>query len=70
MPAKLKTTPVELFVRILIDRPHLKAIRVRCGEVEAWLPKSQMTFLSRYDNMRECTITIPEWLAKEKGLLK
>lgn len=67
---KHKTTPVELFVRILIDRPHLKAIQVRCNGVEAWLPKSQMTFLSRYDNMRECTITIPEWLAKEKGLLK
>jgi hypothetical protein len=70
MPAKHKTIPIELFVRILIDRPYLKAIQVSDGTIVAWLPKSQITFLSRYDNLRQCTIAIPEWLAKEKGFLK
>jgi hypothetical protein len=68
-PAKRNNTPFAVYVRVLIDRPHLKAIQVTDGTREAWLPKSLIKFLSRYNNLREVEIEIPEWLAREKGFL-
>jgi len=58
----------KISVRVVKER--LKAILVSDGTIEAWLPKSQITFLSRYNERRETTINIPKWLAKEKGFLK
>jgi len=59
--------PVVVSVRVV--KEHLKAILVSDGSIEAWLPKSQITFLTRYNERRETTIGMPKWLAKEKGFL-
>jgi len=62
-----KGKPFEISVRVVKER--LKAILVSDGTVETWLPKSQITFLTRYNERRETTIGMPKWLAKEKGFL-
>ena len=48
-----------------------KAFRVRLedGE-EVWLPFSQIADAENYsEGDTDCTISVSEWLAKEKGLL-
>lgn len=52
-----------------------KAIQVCEKDGDAvWIPRSQITYLKRYmvphgeGQRKECNITIPEWLANEKGL--
>jgi hypothetical protein len=39
------------------------AYRIHDGETTAWVPKSQV----EYDG--KSTFTMPQWLAKEKGLI-
>ena len=34
-----------------------------------WLPKSQVEFVHDGGQERFVTVTLPEWLAKEKGLI-
>ncbi len=65
-----RKTPFEIAVRVMIDKPHLKGVLVTDGIIEAWLPKSQVKYLTRWNNNKETTISIPEWLAREKGFLK
>lgn len=46
-----------------------KAIRVDDGATRCWLPKSQIEF-ERSDLPNKLdTVTLPEWLAKDKGLI-
>lgn len=40
-----------------------KAYLINDGENDIWVPKSQVTWLD------EKTIEMPEWLAKDKGLI-
>jgi hypothetical protein len=40
-----------------------KAFRIHDGAVFVWLPKSQV------EDNGDGTFTMPEWLAKEKGLI-
>lgn len=40
-----------------------KAIRIDDGKEKHWLPKSLV------EDNRDGTITLPEWLAKERGLI-
>ncbi len=40
-----------------------KAIRIDDGKEKHWLPKSLV------EDNRDGTITLPEWLAKENGLI-
>jgi len=52
-----------------IIRQTEKAYRVKCGNVECWLPKSQVDakpLPSGGDNIY--TIDVPSWLAKDKNL--
>ncbi len=62
-----KAQPFEVYVRVVKDR--LKAMLVSDGTIEVWLPKSQIKVLTRFNSQRETTISMPEWLAKEKGFL-
>lgn len=50
-----------------IDRETDLSYRVHDGERFHWLPKSQIKIEKGLDDMAE--ITVPEWLAKEKGLI-
>lgn len=49
------------------------AIRIKDGNQEMWLPKSQIKEIDKdYDNLTPkiiITILIPEWLAIAKGLI-
>ncbi|MFA5408993.1 MAG: hypothetical protein WC343_09530 [Bacilli bacterium] len=66
MTADRKT--VEIFVEI--KRRAQKAVLVSDGAVEVWLPLSLIDIEpgSLY-KFKRATITLPEWLAKEKGLI-
>lgn len=54
---------VEIEGTIKVDRPQ--AILFSDGTVEVWLPKSQIEEIEWGENK----ILIPEWLAKDKGLI-
>lgn len=46
-----------------------KAFLVRCKDEEIWLPKSQIADPDDYEEGdADCTISITQWLANEKGL--
>lgn len=49
-----------------------KAIKVKQGDLEVWLPRSQIKYLRKYakepDGRQEMVVDIPDWLADEKGL--
>jgi hypothetical protein len=46
-----------------------KAILVTDGVEVLWLPKSQITFETVSPHSRDIVVVIPEWLAKEKGIV-
>lgn len=47
-----------------------KAFHVSDGVREAWLPKSQVEHHKETDpRKRSCVMVMPEWLAKDKGLI-
>ena len=48
-----------------LKRETEKAILVECGEIEAWLPKSQIKYEPEGDKI---SVAMPLWLAEEKGL--
>jgi hypothetical protein len=66
IPAERKT--IDVFVQIKAWRQ--KSVLVSDGAVEAWLPLSLITLepgsLYRF---KHAAITLPEWLARDKGLL-
>lgn len=45
-----------------------KALRLDFGELEVWLPKSQVEMTEDTVN-KTVEVDIPKWLAKEKGLI-
>lgn len=58
---------VEIQAEIL--RTSDKGVQIQCGRVKAWLPKSQIKIEDLPmggDDIKQ--ITIPDWLAKDKGL--
>jgi len=57
--------PTEIDTEIL--RETELAILVNDGATECWLPKSQIEYDAEVGETT--TITIPEWLAKGKGLI-
>jgi len=64
MNADRKT--VEIFVEI--KRRAQKAVLVSDGAVEVWLPLSLID-IEPGNKYNQATITLPEWLAKEMGLI-
>lgn len=58
--------PVEIACRVVYMTE--KAVRIDDGKEIVWVPKSQ---IEEADDLDEDTksITIPEWLAQEKGLI-
>lgn len=59
---------VEIACEVL--RETDKALHISDGVVEAWLPKSQVEHHpSDNPRNRSSVIVMPEWLAKDKGLI-
>lgn len=61
---------VEIDVDIKNETEH--AILASDGDITAWIPKSQLIDFDWDDDYitgKSMTITIPEWLAKDKGLI-
>ena len=58
---------VELEVELLAETPA--ALKISDGTMEVWVPKSQLeSEVEQLDNGL-IQIVIPEWLAREKGLI-
>ncbi len=65
-----KLTDIAVFVRM----ETTKAWLIYDGSQEVWIPKSQAEINcdnpdDLWDNRKEKTLTLPEWLAKDKGLI-
>ena len=61
----VKTEWLDLHVEI--KRESTGAYLVTDGEVECWLPKSQVRVLDLAGDLAE--LRIPEWLARNEGLI-
>ena len=59
-------TPVE--VAVTLERETEKAFLVNEGYKSVWVPKSQVTLNFGKNGVVE-SITLPEWLAYDKGLI-
>lgn len=59
------TNPTEINLEIL--RESDRAILVSDGDVQEWLPKSQLEYDGEVG--QTVVVTMPEWLAKEKNLI-
>lgn len=57
---------------MLLIQESDRAIKVRKGEVEAWLPRSCVTIskdpIVAGEAFRSISVTMPDWLAEEKKL--
>lgn len=55
---------------ITVERRHetASAILVSDGEMQVWLPKSQIEIAESGDG-RTIVVTLPQWIAEEKGLV-
>lgn len=58
----------EVTVDVTIRHQTDKAILAYDGKREVWVPKSQIRDL-KMGKAKTAQITIPEWLAKDKGLV-
>ncbi|MFH1083387.1 MAG: hypothetical protein V1751_08355 [Pseudomonadota bacterium] len=56
--------PEIIYDKILMDRPHLKAIRFDFAGNKIWIPRSQ---IKNHDLMKQ-TVDIPQWLIEADGL--
>lgn len=64
---------VEIFCEIIRETPN--ALLINEGDEQCWIPKSQIIDMERTIRNTHrgqhdtATITIPEWMAKAKGLI-
>ncbi len=61
-----RSTPVDIELDA-IERETDKAMLVRQGDTQAWVPMSMVDKITRKPN-GTAEIRIPDWLADEKGL--
>ena len=59
--------PIAMYLEILIETDL--AYRVTNGGMAVWLPKSQIELLHHAGPGDGVEITMPEWLAEEKGFI-
>jgi len=57
---------IDLACEVVVDEPHLRAILVDFGDKEVWVPRSIIKSEIEDD---EVVIVIPEWFAKQEGLI-
>lgn len=64
----MKSNVIDLDVQILVDRPAAVLVTLDVSENGVWLPKSQIE-IEETGIAGIHTITLPEWLALDKGLI-
>lgn len=57
------------YISCEIRRVTDKAVLVHDGTQEAWIPRSQIEDPEEFEIGENVEVLMPEWLAKEKGLL-
>lgn len=60
------------YVDIMVEIKHetTKALLMFDGATEAWIPKSQIEGIDKGNGEgKEVIVTIPEWLAQDKGFI-
>lgn len=62
---KMRSETFEITCELVAETPM--AILVDDGDVEVWLPKSQIEFVLKHGGLVE--VTAPEWLLSDKGLI-
>jgi len=65
----MKSDLVDLEVHIERDEPIDKAVLVKLDGKKFWLPRSQIEIEYAGQDERSATVTLPEWLAIEKGMV-
>lgn len=63
----MENNMVEVTVDIKKETPQ--AFLVTDGDIEAWIPKSQINRLTRVAYNNTTVIEIPEWLAEDRELI-
>ena len=62
---------IDLTVWVMMDNPDKKAIAVadpaKAGKTWIWLPRSQIEYVKAEPGL--IVLTLPQWLAKDKGLI-
>lgn len=64
--------PIDIELTLHLDRPEAFAICVSADGEKAnsmWLPRSQIEYPQDACEGEVITVTMPEWLATEKGLI-
>lgn len=61
-----RSDPVEIACRAVVETA--RAILIDDGDQEVWIPKSQILD-SEYKYGALVSVTLPEWLAYERGLI-
>ena len=59
---------IDISCTIVRDEDTDMAILVDDGEVEVWLPRSQIEYTAP-DQKGITVVSLPEWLAEDRGLL-
>ena len=68
----MKAAEKKIEVAVLFKRATDKAVCVSDGDKDLWLPLSQVECdedLSAFEPGDDLELLVPEWLAKEKGLI-
>jgi regulation of enolase protein 1 (concanavalin A-like superfamily) len=65
----MKSDLVDIDVRVEGDEPADQAILVKIGGEKHWLPRSQIEIEYTDQHKHFATVTLPEWLAIDKGLV-
>jgi hypothetical protein len=58
---------IEITCEVLRDTA--KAFQISDGATQAWVPKSQVEWHPGAPGKKAGTMVMPEWLAKDKGLI-
>jgi len=59
-------------IELVLFLEHTKAGAIRVGDVHlksVWLPTNQIVFQPDQPRLGMVTVTLPEWLAKDRGLI-
>lgn len=60
---------VELELTLINENANGSAFLFSDGDIEAWVPRSLVSSMEEGDSDEEFMVTMPEWLAIEKGFV-
>jgi len=63
----MRSTVTDLSLIVVRHTAQAVLVKETEGDDPIWLPKSQIE--TEHDDTGYCTVTVPDWLAEEKGLV-